>query len=278
MFYLVINHFEPAQAEAHLQASTLFSAALAVRAAEVATVLVVDGSERPNEELRDRLAQIGARYHHSGERLGFAQGYNAGLALSDQPWTILCASDVYASLTLFPRLAAFCQASGPQIGCVIPRLSFSDLPLQMDWVKMRRPVTVPLMTLNFNAFPTEYLRSIGGVPDEFTGNYNDVLLCDRIRADGRKIVMLPERCVHYGSLTIGSSATSVSQQRDRDRLIRTHPEMFDEHGFWHLDLRRFADSRALRMVLTLTTRLYPKRWRRPLSERAMRYLTRYRLN
>lgn len=240
--------------------------------------MVVDGSAEPNLGLRDWIISIGASYHHSGKRLTFSQGYNTGLAISDQPWTILCASDVYASLTIFEKLAEFCaQTRLDDVGCIVPRLSFSDLPLQMSRGTMSRPLSIPLMTLNFNVFPTEYLRNIGGVPDDFTGNFNDVLLCRKIRADGRNIVMLPECCVHYGSLTIGSGATGVSQQRDRDRMANSYPELFDRYGFWHLDLRHFTDSLLLRIALTVSSKVYPRRFRRPLSERLMRYLIRFRL-
>ena len=179
LFFVVINHYATPGAPAFLAASTIFSAALSVGQAGVTRVLVVDGSAAPDPELRRGLAAVGADYLHEGRRLGFSEGYNAGLARSDQPWTILCASDVYPSLTFYDYLARFCLTPQAQAaGCLVPQLSFSDLAVQA-YSRIKAPIAIPLMTLNCNVFDTAYLRALGGVPQEFNGYYNDVVLARR---------------------------------------------------------------------------------------------------
>ncbi len=250
-YFFVINHFRPRDGSSYIAASTLLSAALASNAKQVNTVLVIDGSEQSDPDLERSLALVGARYLHAGRRLSFAEGYNLGLAQSDERWTILCASDVYPSFTIFDTLDACLadNAHGP-IGCIIPMLSLSDLPIQQSRTKRALPAKVPLMTLNFNMFETDYLRSIGGIPERFSGNYNDVALCATLQRDGRSIVMVPDRCVHYGSMTLASGGSSVSWERDTREFRLAFPELFRADGFWHLDLRRFTTSRILRTVIS----------------------------
>lgn len=274
MFFFVINHFNPKDGPAHLGASTVFSAALAAAAPEVKTVLVVDGSSEPDPVLAARLREVGAQYAHVGRSLRFAEGYNYGLAQSNQPWTILSASDVYASQTIFSTLMEHCPAdpSASDIGCIIPRLTVSDLPLQQAGRRQyRRVLKVPLMTLNFNVFPTDYLRRVGGVPEEFSGNYNDVILSKRIYDDERSILLIPDRCFHYGSLTLASGKSNVRADADLKRFITSYPELSDPGSLWELDLSKFTKSPMLRLLAKLS-RIVPARRRDWVLGTGMRVL------
>ena len=124
MFFHIINHFTPPGAGPHLDASTVLSASLAIRSPLVASVLVVDGSAQANPALAAALCGISAEYCHAGRALAFAEGYNFGIARSDQPWTILSANDIYPAGDVFE---AVWEASGkgadPSVGCVIPFLT-----------------------------------------------------------------------------------------------------------------------------------------------------------
>lgn len=275
-FFVVINHYAGANAPAYLAQSTLFSASLSMAAESVGAVMVVDGSDVPEAALAAQLTAIGANYTHAGRRLSFAEGYNAGLALSDRPWTVLCASDIYPSLSLYPALDAACAAAGADVGCFIPRLTTGDLGLQRVAGQARRAVDVPLMTLNFNVMRTDYLRAIGGVPSEFQGCYNDVLMSRRIAADGKVVRMLPEQCLHYGSLTLKSGGSNVSFDRDAAQLRTTYPELWREHGLWHLNLRALSDDAGVRAVERVT-RLLPKSLRWPAADRLLAELIRRRM-
>lgn len=264
-FFFVLNHFLPDEHDDHVRASTVFAAALALKSARVATVLVVDGSRVADDGLRSTLEEMGARYLHLGRSLSFSEGYNEGLARSDQPWTILSASDVYSSPEVFDSVADLIDlVPSERIGCVIPQLSFSDLPYQEIRGRIRQVVSVPLMTLNFNVFETAYLRGIGGVPSEFTGNYNDVLLADRIKRDKREIYMVPAACIHYGSLTLKTGKSTVSSSGDEAKFASDYPELHDPGALWHVRLDAFTDSRRLRWI-SRAARPLPKRWKRRVT-------------
>ena len=82
------------------------------------------------------------------------------------------------------------------------------------------------MTLNFNAFPTDYLHEIGGVPIEFSGGFNDFMMAWRIRQDGRRIVIAPARCLHMARLTLASGTTMVNFDADYERFERDHGDIY----------------------------------------------------
>jgi hypothetical protein len=216
-FFVVINH-QGAKPPAYLVQSILFSASLAIAATSVGAVVVVDGSAEPNGKLKTALAELCVGYHHAGRRLSFAEGYNSGPALYHRPWTIFCASDIYPSATVFSALDGFCADAGPEVGCVVPLLSADDLNLQRVGGTFRKAIQVLLMTRNFNTFPTGYPNKGGGVPEEFKGNYNDVVLTLRVQLDKRSIWHIPARCVYFGSLTLNSDGSTISFSDDAEQF------------------------------------------------------------
>ncbi|WP_380784372.1 glycosyltransferase family 2 protein [Sphingomonas sp. R86520] len=267
-FFVVINHYQGAKPPAYLVQSTLFSASLAIAATSVGAVVVVDGSAEPNGKLKTALAELGIGYYHAGRRLSFAEGYNSGLALSDRPWTIFCASDIYPSATVFSALDGFCADAGPEVGCVVPLLSAGDLNLQRVGGTFRKAIQVPLMTLNFNAFPTDYLNAIGGVPEEFKGNYNDVVLTRRMQLDKRSIWQIPARCVHFGSLTLNSGGSTVSFTGDAEKFRSTYPELYRAGGLWDLRVEAFSRSFVFRAIASVS-RLVPRRFRWSVEDKLL---------
>lgn len=274
MFFYVINHFKPENSGPHLAASTLFAASLAVQAPQVATVIVVDGSKNPDPELSSRLTAINVGYVHEGRQMTFAEGYNAGLARSDQPWTILSASDVYPNLEMFAAFEKICKSADPSIGCVIPALNNTDLDFQRHRVASRLgPIDIPLMTLNLNAFPTAYLREIGGVSEIFSGNYNDVVLADRFRDDRRRIILADANCVHFGTLTLSSGNTGVSKERDKAKFIEIFPQYYLEGAPWDLNLGSFSRDWRLKLLFQ-ALRFLPMRLRRRVGTIGTRLIIR----
>ncbi|WP_370248092.1 glycosyltransferase family 2 protein [Nocardioides sp.] len=243
MFSYVINHFSPPGGPAHLRHSTALAASLAAAIDLVDQVVVVDGSAEPDETLRETLGEtLGGKlvaYVHDGRRLSFAEGYNRGLAAASGAWTVLAASDVYPHPQALRSAARLVERVGAEtIGCIIPRLTSSDLPLQETRSHfLSRPVRVPLMTLNLNMFPTAYLRELGGIPEQPGGNFNDVLLGARIHRSGRSIWMVPDRVPHYGSLTLEAGGSSASVSRDRAFMAEHHPDLVSAERFWGLSVR-----------------------------------------
>lgn len=271
MFSVVINHYCDLDDAPQLAAASIFSAALSARDPLVREVLLVDGSLHPDLRLQRYVEQIGVRYLHAGSRLSFAEGYNFGLSHASQEWVVLCASDVFPALDCYRRFADFLASVSPDtVGCLIPRLTTSDLPYQKSRLFERRTCTVPVMTLNFNVFRRAYLSAIGGVPTEYSGNYNDIELSVRIRRDGRHIFMLPVRCVHYGSLTLRSGGSNVSASRDLQAFAAHHPELLDYGSMWDLRLTSLLRPGLLTTLMHLSKLIRAPRARTVVTRWIMR--------
>jgi GT2 family glycosyltransferase len=267
MFSVVINHYSGGGHTPHLAGASIFSAALSVREPLVGEVLVVDGSPTPDPGLRGYLEEMGCQYLHAGRRLSFAEGYNFGASRAGQEWVVLCASDVFPSLDCYAAVADFlARIDQASVGCIIPRLTSSDLPYQKSRFFARYACTVPVMTLNFNVFRRRYLEEIGGVPLEYSGNYNDIELSIKIHQDGRRIYMLPVRCVHYGSLTLKTGNSSVSIERDKVTFGHRHPELVDRGSMWDLHVASLMKP-GLIPVLLYISRLSPTQYSRSVITR-----------
>jgi GT2 family glycosyltransferase len=267
MFSVVINHYCGQDHAPHLAAASIFSAALSVRDPWVKQVLLVDGSAQPDPTLQQYIQHIGGRYLHAGRRLSFAEGYNHGLAQASEDWVVLCASDVFPSLDCYRQLAGFLSAiDNDTVGCVITRLTSSDLPYQKSRLFAARTCTVPVMTLNFNVFRRSYLQAIGGVPVAYSGNYNDIELSIRIQRDGRRIYMLPIRCVHYGSLTLQTGGSNLSAEHDLQAFAAHHPDLLDYGSMWDLRITALLRPGVLTALLHLS-KLSPTPYVRTVATR-----------
>jgi hypothetical protein len=253
MFSVVINHYSGGAYAPHLAAASIFSAALSRRDPLVKEVLLVDGSPNPDPKLQNYVQDIGCQYLHAGHRLSFAEGYNLGASQASQEWVVLCASDVFPSLDCYSAICGFLSTiSADTVGCIIPRLTSSDLPYQKSRFFTRHACTVPIMTLNFNVMNRAYFNSIGGVPVQYSGNYNDIELSIRIHGDRRRIYMLPVRCVHYGSLTLQSGVSNVSANRDKDSFAARHPRLVDPGSIWDLRVAALMKPGLLPVLLYLS--------------------------
>lgn len=261
VFDVVINHFAGSDDKAHIVASALFALSLSVRQKEVREVILVDGSPEPDPHLRGEVERMGGRYHHEGRRLSFAEGYNAGAALTGADWIVLSASDVYPSLDFFEKAAAFiARTDADEIGCIVPRLTHSDLPTQTSRLKRKEVCVIPVMTLNLNILQRKVFFEIGGVPEHFSGAFNDVEMAIRLHGAGRRIFMLPDVCTHYGSLTIAAPGTSYRWTKDLATFRERHPAFALDEGFWAMDVSKLSGGPAA-LALRLATRLSPARFR-----------------
>jgi len=267
MFSVVINHYSGQANTPHLAGASIFSAALSVRDPLVKEVLLVDGSLSPDLKLQKYVQDMGCQYIHAGRRLSFAEGYNLGISRASQEWVVLCASDVFPSLDCYRSICEFLSKIDVEtVGCIITRLSSSDLPYQKTRFFASYCCTVPIMTLNFNVLKKSYLQSIGGVPTEYSGNYNDVELSIRIHSDRKHIYMLPIRCVHYGSLTLQTGGSNVSAERDIETFAAHHPDMMDYGSMWDLRLTSLTKPRLLKVLLQLS-KISPTRHSRTVTTR-----------
>ena len=242
-FSVVINYFSTGN-NPHLRASAQLSASLSIRDPLVREVIVVDGSEASNSIIDEDLTRIGVRYHHAGRRLTFAEGYNLGARLTSAPWLVLCASDVYPSLDFYGKAHDFIRRSEDAVGCIIPRLTTADLPIQESLRAAGSVCTVPLMTLNLNIFNRNVFFALGGVPEQYSGAYNDVEMSIKIKESGRAIYMIAARCCHFGRLTLLTASSDVSIRGDREKFYALYPRLASPGGFWDLDIAALCEEKT----------------------------------
>ncbi len=266
-FGVVLNHFSKTNVP-HLRASLLFAASLSLQDPLVLELLVVDGSAERDEWLCGEIERLGGRYHHEGHVLSFAEGYNIGARMITAPWIVLSASDVYPALDFFQSAFSLIQRGSSEIGCIIPRLTVSDLPIQESNQSPMSICVVPLMTLNLNVFERETFFEIGQVPECYSGAFNDVEMCIRIHDSKKLIVMLPTKCVHYGRLTL-SAGSNYRYPPDRDVFFSRFPHLAKIGYFWDVDIARICGGRV-GVLLRIAGALTPRRKRLAVLHRILR--------
>jgi hypothetical protein len=253
MFSIVVNHYDGAGGSWHLTSSTMLSASVARLSQLVDEVIVVDGSRTANETLRLFCAGNACTYLHGDRELTFAQAYNLGAAVAKSEWVILCASDVYVNAATIEAIEKTIQLVGAKnIGCVIPTLSRCDLPYQTSNAGAAgRVSSVPLMTINLNAFPRQVFADIGGVPERFSGNYNDVEMVIRLREKGLRVYQVECPAVHYGSLALAGGKSNVRFEPDSAGFRALRPSYFSTGFVWDVNVVPLLDSGFARFLFRM---------------------------
>jgi hypothetical protein len=102
-------------------------------------------------------------------------------------------------------------------------LSTSDMPCQN--LKYECGACLPAgMTLNVNMFLTNDLISIGMVPEELSGYFNDMLMFRRLRMLGKKIKLINAGTIyHFGKSTTGTSSNACLH-KDKSTFWALCPE------------------------------------------------------
>jgi hypothetical protein len=239
----------------HLRYMTLHSVAFLQReAGPDLTVIVVDGSPREDVALSQALSALNTRYLHGGCELSFAQTYNAGIEHTVSRVVVTLANDILIGAQQIRLLAGEIRGN---VGCAIPYLTSSDYGTQL----MRR-LPVPRrsfptqMTLNVNAFSREALQQVGGIPEDMTGCFNDVILCIRLREARRSIVLRNVgKVFHFGQQTLQTGQTGVSYQADLQAFQSAYPEYWRRN---RLQSHKFAQRPLARLLYRISDMLPPR--------------------
>lgn len=226
--YYCEPHFTPA-----IKYTTLLSLQLLRQNENVETILLVDGSTQPDLMMAGYCRSMGVTYHHAGRSLQFAEGFNVGLAMLNEPFIGLMANDIFPPADTVKKLLSILSIS--DVGCVFPYLSYCDYPGQMyDFVHRAVTCEPTIMTLNLNLFKREVLEKAGGVNESYSGSYNDLILLMKIRQMGYRVVLVGDtRVTHLGQMTI-SQGTTYKKEKDRQRFIIEYPNYVSKHGAWQV--------------------------------------------
>lgn len=240
MIDCVVNYFRKDALSPLVRASAQFSLTCFRADPQVEAIFLVDGSATPDQQFRLWCDELGITYLHAGRTLSFAEGFNLGIAQCSASWIALSASDIYIPLSFFSGLFESIGGLDPStIGCLIPALTFSDVPSQERLsARVRRS---SMMSLNLNIFPAHHLALIGGVPEQYSGGYNDMEMAIRLRQHHLSIYQLPLKVLHYGKLTI-SQGSNYRFEADHRGFFAAHPDLFSAVSLCNLKLDRFASG------------------------------------
>lgn len=249
MFGVVVNTYLTPEHPPSVQMSALFSVSLLLNCPEVSAIVLVDGSAEPSETFEAFCAAHGVAYLHAGRAMGFAEAYNAGVARLSTEWIALMASDIYALPDTFAAFKRFIEDNPDRpIGCLIPYLSQSDFRAQEGLPsRPRTAARVPVMTINLNVFHRDVYLEMGGLSEEYSGNYNDVDLAIRLKEKGLETYLIDAYAHHYGSLTL-RYGTSTRFENDRAAFFSRRPDLLDPRGWWSLRFDRLFDSYRLKWL------------------------------
>jgi GT2 family glycosyltransferase len=288
---MAVNHYWNAPDEsgrAVLTTTTELGLRMLRRSPVVGSIVLVDGSPRPDERLAAVCAELDARYLHLGRELGLAEGYNIGWRSLPEPYVGLMANDVVPfPLTSLDRLLELVQQ--PEVGLAFPYLTQCDYPPQLARLsRLGRRTMVTCepasMTLNLSVFRRDVLQRIGGVDTGYATGFYDPILVMEVRRLGYRAVQVGDAwVVHLDRLTKqlgGSTLTSTVHAGDRERFFAAHPQLRADHGIWGMTFWKWplATTRGTALLWWLSQTL-PSGRARGLAEQlavaAEPLLTRY---
>ena len=198
-------------------------------------VLVDNGSTDPRtHRLVARQQRTGAVVVADAGPFNFSRLCNAGAAAATGDYLLFLNSDTEGvGRRWLARLTRI--ASDPRVGAVGATLLYPDRTLQHAglfpradglWVHPHRgrpadfpgdagellgPRTVPAVTAACMLLRRDAFDAVGGFDEAYPVAYNDVDLCVRLRATGRRVVMCPSaRLYHYEGVTRGFTRDTYS--------------------------------------------------------------------
>ena len=214
----------------------------------VGNIVLVDGSQQPDLCIQLFCEESSVEYLHMGSELTFAQGYNVGWKHLDVPYIGLMANDIIPPQGTIQSLLEWIRL--PDVGCVFPYLSYCDYPGQIDTF-VRRPKTCEptAMTINLNIFKRDLLESVGGIDEEYSGCYNDIILLMKIREKGYRAVLVGNtRVVHVGQMTI-SQGSNYRRDEDIAKFSAEFSDYWAKHGKWRIKHWRWPLSTNLKATI-----------------------------
>ena len=273
MFGVAINHFQKPGHPLSVQQSTQFAVALLKNCLEVTSIIVIDSSADSNGDLSDYCLRVGAKYVHYGRVLSFSEAYNLGVGQLQEEWVATMASDIYVLPDTFTVFKRFIETHPVlPIGCLIPYLSTSDYPPQeASRLGQKRCCYSGIMTYNLNIFPKQVFGAIGGLSNQYSGNFNDIETSLRLRAMDLQVVLVDSFAYHYGRMTLQHGSTTDLTE-DCKVFRRNHPQMLSSHLSSRVRLDRIYTHPLLRAVYSISSNIRPRRFRANLEQWTYRNL------
>jgi len=247
MFGVTVNYFSSIHSSTSTKQSVFFALSLLKNCSHVSTIVLSDGSEAEDHELRKYCESINVHYAHQGRLASFGDTYNYGACFLKEDWIALMASDIYVYPATFSAFDNFIKNHHElPIGCLIPYLSTSDLLFQMN--QNRLDAYASLMTYNLNIFRRDVFLKIGGVNTMLNGCFNDIVTCIQLKKNGLDVFIVGgSYALHYGRLTVGNNINHKYIE-DEKLFITKYPEYYDEAGYFKVKTVKFFKSNFLKVL------------------------------
>ena len=289
---VVVNYFTNFAGDQERQvlvATTSLSLRLLKLSPVIDTILVVDGSKHPDDDMRAACEAIGCQYYHHGRQISYVDAYNIGWQRLTEPYIALMANDIIPhpvqSLKKLREMIGIVD-----VGCTFPYFSSNrgggDETQQLGFAGRGGISCEPAsMTLNLNFFKRTVLEAIGGLDPNYLSGYSEPILLLRIRRLGYRVVMVGNsRVIHYDQLTKGlgqSTINSALHEQDTRRWFEEYAPYASRRGLANIDLARkpFALTWLMRVLYQLISWVPAAKVRRRLLTKLLWLepaLTRYR--
>ncbi len=212
------------------------------------------------------------------ENLGFAEGYNRAIALTDYPYTILLNSDVEVTEGWWQPMLEFMEAN-PDVGALQPKIrsyyhrdcfeyagaagGYLDR-LGYPYCRGRVFESVerdegqydgPAADIAWASgaalmVRTEVYRRVGGLDKDFFAHMEEIALCCRIIGAGYRVCALMDSMVfHMGGASLPKGNPKKTYLNFRNNLLLLHKNLPRKRGRKVLLLRRLADTLAFGMFV-----------------------------
>jgi len=246
---MVVNFYTKCQSGEHyelLRETTSLSLRLLRMTSCVSTIVLVDGSQHPNNEMMMRCKELDVSYHHPGREVSFVQAYNIGWRHLDEPYVGLMANDIVPHpLSTIGVLLDWVRR--PDVGCAFPYLNSNRMhsdETQRPGFLFRGSVTCEpaSMTLNLNLFKRSVLEQINGLDENYVFGYSEPILLINIRSLGARAVLVGgTRAFHYDSLTRSLQESSLDLgvlREDIRRWCREYPHHASKRGIGNINFAK----------------------------------------
>jgi GT2 family glycosyltransferase len=255
----VICHYNPTRHPYLQRLVGLCVGALERMPDEQLTILVCDGSPEPDPALAEQFTAPRLCYLHAGRQLSFGATYNLGIEAAETETVVLIANDILISSLQLQQLAAELRGN---VACAIPYLSRSDYGTQVSHRgRVPRRSLPASMTINVNAFRRPILQSVGNVPEELSGCFNDAVIHHRLQAKGYRVALVNVGEVDHLRAITRRISSNLSYQRDLASCPGLAPDLFRgvyperQKNFWaklYANAAQTAGSRLLWRLISYT--------------------------
>lgn len=244
---------------------------------DIADVIVADnGSTDGSRELLSRdFPQV--RLLAFDENLGYAGGYNRALRETGYRYTVLLNSDVETPRGWLGPLYQFLESHPDAAACQPKILSYKERhrfeyagaaggyidrngypycrgrifdTVEEDKGQYDTPAEVFWATGAALMVRTDLYTLAGGLDERFFAHMEEIDLCCRIHAAGRRVCFVPDSAVfHVGGASLAQGDPQKTYLNFRNNLLLIHKNLPEKTGRRRTFVRRLVDTAALMMFL-----------------------------